>query len=56
VQSSAASAADLAGMGRADEHVLRQPLHPIRTCASGTTIQPTRQPVMLKYLENELIT
>ena len=27
-----------------------------RTCASGTTIQPTRQPVIEKYLENELMT
>ena len=27
-----------------------------RTSGSGTTIQPTRQPVMQKYFENELIT
>ena len=27
-----------------------------RTWASGTTIQPTRQPVIEKYLEKELIT
>jgi hypothetical protein len=28
----------------------------VRTCASGTTIQPTRQPVIEKYLEKELMT
>jgi len=27
-----------------------------RTIGSGTTIQPTRQPVMQKYFENELMT
>ena len=27
-----------------------------RTCASGTTIQPIRQPVIEKYFENELMT
>jgi hypothetical protein len=27
-----------------------------RTNGSGTTIHPTRQPVMQKYFENELIT
>src|SRR6266487_5457529 len=27
-----------------------------RTSAGGTTIQPTRHPVMQKYFENELIT
>ena len=28
---------------------------PARTSAGGTTIQPMRQPVMQKYLENELM-
>ena len=27
-----------------------------RTCASGTTIQPMRQPVIEKYFEKELMT
>ena len=28
----------------------------MRTWSAGTTIQPMRQPVIEKYLENELIT
>ena len=45
----------LTGMRGTDEHVLGQTLD-LTDVISGTTIQPTRQPVIEKYFENELIT
>jgi hypothetical protein len=36
--------------GRTDEQILRQ-LSNVPTSAGGTTGQPSRQPVMLKYFE-----